>query len=590
MINARISTKRQKEKETMKTFEVYEKTKYKAVSPTETIMRIKAILEKAGIKTEETWMDSGVTSICSVRITIAGTTIGQNGKGTSREYALASGYAEFMERLQTGYLLPERLSGMQDRTYMDKSEVEDAGGTLLYDTLRAIRREVCRFDFMPVDVADYIEKWSFDSENGTIAVIPYKTQDARQTYYIPENLLRAYYYTNGSCAGNSREEALVQGMSEICERFATLKILREKLTPPVIPEEVYCRIPGISKSISEINKMERFCLKVMDASCGLGLPVVAAALFDRQTARVVLRFGAHPKPEVAMERCVTEILQGKNIHNLELAPVFDCSFDSVCDDIVNRYNFLKGAFGAFPSFIYAENPSWEFETRPEVSDEIQGQLAYMQELYDRLNWNLYIRDCSFLGFPTYHLLVPGISMVFNFGMERLVEKRRLFQCREVLMNPKAASKEQLEELYKLALMKRGFVLENNYAFLAGIPVYPQLYGMELDASMVAGILAVYLGKKKEAISLLKPYCFDPEGKVTGFYPVVQLLQGENSAGVKGAMKNICPKELLDFAERLLENPLEVLPILPCPDCNCCREQEHCRCGYLTGNHVISRQI
>ena len=116
--------------------EEYIRSKYKACSPAETVSRIKEILKNNEIETQETWIDSGISSICSVRINIKGTPIGQNGKGTDREFALASGYAEFLERLQTGYLLPECAKEPYDRKWMEPSKILQSGGRLLSDSFR----------------------------------------------------------------------------------------------------------------------------------------------------------------------------------------------------------------------------------------------------------------------------------------------------------------------------------------------------------------------------------------------------------------------------------------------------------------------
>lgn len=46
--------------------------------------------------------------------------------------------------------------------------------------------------------------------------------------YIPDKLFSYLYDTNGMCAGNSKEEALIEGLSEILERYAGTKMVKEK--------------------------------------------------------------------------------------------------------------------------------------------------------------------------------------------------------------------------------------------------------------------------------------------------------------------------------------------------------------------------
>ena len=541
----------------------------------ETVSRIRQILERQGLEKEESWTMSGIGSVCSVRITLKGTNIGQNGKGTSREYALASGYAELMERLQCGYLGPEGLYPPGDRAFFSKEEAAKAGGSLLEKTLRSIRRKDGVFDFVPVDVSWYLDQWSFGQEKEKMAAIPFRREKTGEVCFLPERILRAYYFTNGSCAGNTKDEAKIQGMSEIAERYAAGRILSERLTPPVIPDEAFCHIPVLSRLIDTIRSNSRYSLRIMDASCGMGLPVAGMVLANRETGKVVVRFGAHPRPEIALERCLTECLQGREIRNLDNAPVYHYPLDEVSTGIVNQYNFVKAAFGLFPAELFAEQASWDYRPFKTAPEDIHGQLLFMQELFDSLGWELYIRDCSFLGFPSGQLLVPGVSMVFDFGSERLVEKRRLFLLRDEMKHLADASDETLREVQRLALMKRGFVLENTFDFFAGLAVSPRFLGISLDASILAALCSLTFREEEKAAELLTPYQFDAQGKMTPVYPLVQILLSREKQAVIDAMTVICPDGWCEQACQVIRNPREYFPVLSCPHCEICAQQMQC---------------
>lgn len=77
---------------------------YKDARPMDTVERIKGILDEYGIRTVVTWGESNVPNCYSLRVNIEGTRVGTNGKGVTKEFALASGYGEFMERLQQGLI------------------------------------------------------------------------------------------------------------------------------------------------------------------------------------------------------------------------------------------------------------------------------------------------------------------------------------------------------------------------------------------------------------------------------------------------------------------------------------------------------
>lgn len=82
------------------------KLKFKTCSPIETVENILKKLDEIGIETDESWMDVSDIGTYSLRVSLKGSLIGANGKGMTKEYARASAYAEFCERLQNYKLIP----------------------------------------------------------------------------------------------------------------------------------------------------------------------------------------------------------------------------------------------------------------------------------------------------------------------------------------------------------------------------------------------------------------------------------------------------------------------------------------------------
>ena len=78
--------------------------KHKDAAPMDTVKKIQSIIHNIGLETDVTWVESGIKDAYSNHISISHTSFGANGKGTSKEYALASGYAELIERIQNGIL------------------------------------------------------------------------------------------------------------------------------------------------------------------------------------------------------------------------------------------------------------------------------------------------------------------------------------------------------------------------------------------------------------------------------------------------------------------------------------------------------
>ena len=174
---------------------------YKATSPMATVQRIKGLLSSAGIRVkEETLTLKGL--VYSVRITITngrieGLGLGSNGKGVSPEYALASGYAELMERLQTRLLYDDMLM-------LPPSATKKFLGESFF---RCAPEEVLRkadWSFFPKQ-GDGVDNLHV----GRTAYANMLAVRTGKTEMVPLELMRYMAGSTGACAGNTREEAIV---------------------------------------------------------------------------------------------------------------------------------------------------------------------------------------------------------------------------------------------------------------------------------------------------------------------------------------------------------------------------------------------
>lgn len=80
-------------------------SRHKERDPRDTVATIAGILERLGIETDLRWCPRPYEGMHSNYVTIVGTTLSVSGKGTTKDYARASGYAELMERIQNGMLM-----------------------------------------------------------------------------------------------------------------------------------------------------------------------------------------------------------------------------------------------------------------------------------------------------------------------------------------------------------------------------------------------------------------------------------------------------------------------------------------------------
>ena len=258
---------------------------YKDEKPQVTITKIKEILRRNKIEIEEefTSNDKEKLKLCpSTRINIVNTRIGSNGKGTCVENSLASAYGEFMERLQNLELIPFKYP---DTTLVNIKKIQK---NLLCNT-------------------------KIDIESKNIETIPFYSVKNSTVVDVP---LYLFETTTGLAAGNTFEEAIVQGLSEICERYAIKEVLTNKYSLPNIPKELYENYKNIKEIINyyETNGYEVY---IKDASIGLNLPVVCVVAIKRQENLLIFSMGSHPTLPVAVERALTELFQGRNLSENE---------------------------------------------------------------------------------------------------------------------------------------------------------------------------------------------------------------------------------------------------------------------------------
>lgn len=128
---------------------------------------------------------------------------------------------------------------------------------------------------------------------------------------VPFSWFFAINEFNGPSAGNTYEEAALQGICEIVERHVCSLVNRQKLPTPAI--EVDSVRDPVAIELIEKFKKNGIELYLNDFTLDTGIPTVAALAIDRSTfpekSEIVYTAGTTPCPEKALIRAVTEIAQ-----------------------------------------------------------------------------------------------------------------------------------------------------------------------------------------------------------------------------------------------------------------------------------------
>jgi len=454
-------------------------TKFKDSLPEETVNQIQKILDGVGTRTKVTWLDSQVKGCYSNRIELQGSAAGQNGKGMTKEFALASGYAELMERIQTGYFyvgnqdkeleVSHGFTCIPEECYLSIDEILDRDEKWLDKLYHAVSEKSKEY-FTKRSFLELLAYRKYAITEKEFVGIPFYNLKSGERAVIPKTALEDYYATNGTCAGNSPTEAIVQGLSEIVERHHNLKIHNECIAPPTIPNDYLKKFHVIYGVISSIRENKRYELAIKDCSLGTGFPVVASLLIDKEKQTYIVKFGAHPVFEIALERSMTELFQGRNLENAAaVSGVLYKPEDAVKADIV--HNVLKNATGKYHYRFFeenAENPFIPFEDRSGMSNEQLYQ--YAVNFFNEKGYEIYIRNASYLGFYTFQIIVPSYSEIHNNGILRLKEKSAQEKAVHTVFHLSDATEKECKNLITYIKYKENFALENTLSFLVKLPL------------------------------------------------------------------------------------------------------------------------
>jgi ribosomal protein S12 methylthiotransferase accessory factor len=242
-----------------------------------------------------------------------------------------------------------------------------------------------------------------------ICAVPYERQSDKKTVYIPVNLIGNLFVSNGMSAGNTKYEARVQCLSEIFERAVKNQIIKEEITLPDVPKSVLEKYPKIVEGIKKLEA-EGFPIIVKDASLGGKFPVICVTLMNPKNGGVFASFGAHPKFEVALERSLTELLQGRSFEgfNVLSPPTFNqnaiCEHNNIIDHFIDSTGVISWKF-------FSQKTDYDF-THWDFSGSTKEEYDYLMDILNQLEKEVYIADYEELGVKACRILVPDYSEIY----------------------------------------------------------------------------------------------------------------------------------------------------------------------------------
>ena len=378
-----------------------------------TIATMQAKLKSFGFDIEEASWLNPVSNVYSVHIRDKSCPIMfTNGKGSSEKACLASALGEYFERLSCNYFFADFYLGEKhsnsDFVHYPNERWFDATGEQMPEGLMD---ESLWAYFDPNN--ELTPARLFDINSGTgergICAAPYHRVKDGKSIYIPINVIGNIFVSNGMSAGNTKNEARVQGLSEVFERYVKNKIIAEAICLPEVPTEVIARFPKIQQALTELES-HGYGLRVADASLGGQFPVMSVTLINPKDGSVFASFGAHPSFEVALERTVTELLQGRGLDQLDVfhPPIFD--LDEVASPQNLEMHFIDSS-GYISNDFFRKTPDFEFSDW-EHDESTADEFEYLSNKIHELGFDIYIADYEHLDVYACRILVPGMSDIY----------------------------------------------------------------------------------------------------------------------------------------------------------------------------------
>ncbi|OCJ30681.1 30S ribosomal protein S12 methylthiotransferase accessory factor YcaO [Serratia sp. 14-2641] len=336
-----------------------------------------------------------------------------NGKGASKKAALASALGEYFERLSTNYFFADFYLGQQIAEgdfvhYPNEKWFPIPADNSLPQGILDERTHAFYDPEQELTADDLIDLQSGNSDRG-ICALPFTRQSDQQTVYIPMNIIGNLYVSNGMSAGNTANEARVQGLSEVFERYVKNRIIAESISLPEIPSEVLNRYPDVVEAIAKLEA-EGFPILSYDASLGGNYPVICVVLFNPANGTCFASFGAHPDFGVALERTVTELLQGRDLKDLDVftAPTFD---DEEVAEHANLETHFIDSSGLISWDMFKQDADYPFVDWS-FSGSTQEEFATLMSIFNKEDAEVYIADYEHLDVYACRIIVPGMSDIY----------------------------------------------------------------------------------------------------------------------------------------------------------------------------------
>jgi ribosomal protein S12 methylthiotransferase accessory factor len=418
-----------------------------------------------------------------------------NGKGATQLACLASALGEFFERLSCNYFW--------NHYYLGREYAEGSGRAFVHypqeqwfqpgedgawpADLLTPELQVFYNPRGTIDARTLVDFNSGNQERG-ICAIPYVRERDGKTAFFPVNLIGNLYVSNGMSAGNTAPEARTQALSEIFERYAKFRIISEGLCLPDVPQEVINRYPRIAAGIQGLRDAG-FGILVKDASLGGQFPVMNVTLLNPHDQGCFASFGAHPRFEIALERALTELLQGRALDALGGFPAPGFDMEEIASSPNIEIHFVDSSGLIHWNFLSSQSDfafhDWNF------SSTTAEDYAWSVAAIHQLGFDIYVADFQHLGVYACRIIVPGMSEIYPVDELEWENNSIANDIREAILNLSDLDHDECSDLLE-TLNESGLTDDRLIAALIGLAPGDNPFWKDLRVGELKTLLALSL--------------------------------------------------------------------------------------------------
>lgn len=465
------------------------------------IEKMQAQLQALGFDIEEALWLNPVSNIFSVNIQDKNCPLlFTNGKGSTQNACLASALGEFFERLNCNYFFADYYLGNKiahddfvhypnEKWFPSEDSDADMRSELLTNELWSF------YDPEKQLTPELLVDTNSGNRQRGVCALPFVRHSDQQTIWFPVNIIGNLYVSNGMSAGNTMMEARTQALSEIFERYVKNRIIAEGISLPEVPDHIVELYPRVLEAITELEK-EGFIIEVKDASLGGRYPVISVLMMEPDSGRCLASFGAHPSFEVALDRTITELLQGRRLDSLDgfQTPCFDA--EAVADPVNLETHFIDSS-GLISYDFFKKDSDYEF-VYWDFDNSTQSEFGFLLTMFDEENKEIYIADYEHLGVYGCRIIAPGVSEIYPVDELSWQNNNEGLALRERVLSLGALNIEQAKVLLQ-ELEESDYSDHSDVCGLIGVAPDPQSVWESLRIGELKGMLALHSGEFEQAL-------------------------------------------------------------------------------------------